>query len=199
MSRDVMIDIETLGEPVLSIGACAFDIDTGIIQGDFYCVVDLESQLRAGLAVEASAFHWWLRQSDVARDAIAVPTHDPGTAIESLRAFVFGEKATVSGLGVEPIAGSTGPAADRVWAYPVSFDLSRLARLCSAINVKVPWTWTNSMDARTLWKLALEVDPAAAKIEKKATSEKDHHALADAIEQAGWVAKYWKIAMRGPA
>jgi len=46
---DYMIDLETLGTkvdaPVLSIGAVEFNLETGKLGQEFYCVLDLQSQL----------------------------------------------------------------------------------------------------------------------------------------------------------
>ena len=72
MNKHVMVDIETLGTacdaPILSIGAVAFDIESGEISSKFYRAVDPSSALERGRA-DGGTLRWWMGQSDSARKA----------------------------------------------------------------------------------------------------------------------------------
>jgi hypothetical protein len=177
--RDISLDIEACGDVVVSIGACEFDLVTGDIGETRYWILDLQKQLNAGLKMDGKAFEWWLTLSNEARQAVTASVkRNPAAVIEELRAFIWHDKE-----------------AARVWAYPTSYDLPVIARMCGAFKVKVPWRWTETMDARTLWKLALMVKPDLARVEIEATIE--HHALADAEQQAKWIVAYMKPVLEG--
>ena len=95
--QHVMLDLETMGvrptSAIIAIGAVAFemprlaeggfDATDGknlIIPGktgeEFYCVIDLESCVQAGLTLDASTILWWMQQSDEARKQFDRPGVD---------------------------------------------------------------------------------------------------------------------------
>jgi len=123
--------------------------------------------------MDAGAFAWWLKQSDQARSAISTPTDE-----------------TVKNM-LKRLENFCKPHGLRTWAYPTSYDLPIIARLCGRFKMRVPWKWTETMDARTLWKLAKEIKPDADRIEVE--NPIPHHALEDAKEQAKWIAAYLKV------
>jgi hypothetical protein len=181
-AKNVMLDIESCGDVVLSIGAVHFDPHTGQTLHEFEVVLSVEDQIQRGLQMSGGAFFWWLKQSEAARFAITnhAPGTFPGDAISDLRTFVWNRYDETY---------SNDPF---VWAYPTSFDLPLIHRLAQAYQVRTPWKWTQTMDARTLWQLAIAKDKAAAEIE--AIDDPDRHtALSDARRQAGWVARYLRI------
>jgi len=178
---DVSLDIEACGEVVLSIGACEFDRATGTIDAEFYVVLDVAPQLAAGLRMDAGAFIWWLKQSDLARVAVCTDPQAPAAALTAFGTWLRRDKQS-----------------PWVWAYPTSYDLPAIERCCRAFGVKVPWQWTRTMDARTLWQLAIRADPRMAKIEKDA-GKTDHHALADAKQQVVWIMRYLSALPAAPA
>ena len=164
----VSLDIEACGEVLLSIGACTFNPRTGESLSEFYGVPSVGEQMQAGLRLDADAFAWWLRQDEEARAAIQTQDH------ASLVLHQFSEWVDRKAW---------------VWAYPTSYDLSVIERVYRAFHKRVPWTWTKTMDGRTLWRLACANDSALERIEKEA-NPCPHHALADAKEQARWFAHY---------
>jgi len=168
--NNVSLDIEACGEVVLSVGAVTFEDGTGVIGSRFYVVLDLKDQLDAGLKMDGEAFWWWMKQSEAARAIAGQLRARPADALQSLRSWWPDREA-------------------RTWCYPSSYDLPVLARVFAAFHVKPPWRWTATLDVRTLWKLACEVAPSAAEIERDKGPD-EHNALADAERQARWVARY---------
>jgi len=164
----VSVDIEACGEVLLSIGACSFDPTSGRSISEFSGVPSVEDQLRVGLAMDAGAFAWLMKQPDATRSALSVT--DPAEVVLS---------RFRSWLRLDAW----------VWAYPTSFDLPVIERVCRKFGVRPPWKWTKTMDGRTLWQLACSVDPAMKRIEESANPS-PHHALEDAKEQARWFSKY---------
>lgn len=182
--NDISLDIEACGEVVLSIGACEFDRSTGTIGREFYVVPSIAEQLAAGLKIDGPALLWWFKQADAARAAITDPEQVP--CVDAIRMFRdwFLSGRTLNTRGDLPAV------KDDVilWAYPTSYDLPIVAKFCHTFGLRPPWRWTSTMDARTLWKLALMVDPDLKRVETEATVE--HHALEDAKQQAKWIVAY---------
>lgn len=63
----LMIGLETLGNksytPIIQLGVCFFNIDTGDIGPSILFSVSLDSNLKYGLNnLSGSTFYWWLSQ-----------------------------------------------------------------------------------------------------------------------------------------
>lgn len=174
--RDLMIDIETLGNRpgsvILSIGAVAFDAETGEIGEEFYDAIDPSSAAAAGLTTDISTMMWWMKQSQEAQDA----AFSGKTAIELALA-----KLAFYALRV---------GATRVWAKPPSFDLVLLEAAFRACNLDVPWHFRTHRDCRTIFDLAGISPPSLGTA---------HNALDDAKSQAlGVIAAYAKLGASAP-
>ncbi len=181
----VSLDIEALGEVVVSIGACRFDLSSGESHEEFYRVLNVDLQLEKGLKASGEAFLWWLRQSDEAQQAVYLSTaHAPVPAL-----IDFAEWLNTIGV-------ATNRKNAWFWAYPTSFDLPIIERVARAFGLRAPWHWPQTIDGRTLWQLALAKDPGMKRVEQD-PAEVDHHALHDAKQQARWYAAYWKAVMGG--
>ena len=174
MNDSISVDIEACGQVVLSIGACKFNEETGVIGETFYSVLGVNEQIKRGLQMDAGSFNWWLKQSDVARQALSGEQEPVKDALKRLEQFAQ-------------------PHGSRVWAYPTSYDLPIIANLCGVYGVRVPWKWTETMCARTLWKLAMQHQPGIERIESE--NPLPHHALEDAKEQARWITAYLKAVL----
>lgn len=159
--RDLMIDIETLGNRpgsiILSIGAVTFDAETGAIGDDFYASIDSETAAAVGLTSDVSTMIWWLKQSKEASDAAFSGTQPIGAALEDFAAFV---------LQREP---------SRVWAKPPSFDLVMIEAAFRACDIQIPWHFATHRDCRTIFDLTAT---------KPTVAGTAHNALDDAKAQA---------------
>jgi hypothetical protein len=171
---NLMIDLETLGTavnaPVVALGACYFDPDTGEIGSTFDAAIKLSEAMRYGRA-SGETFAWWLEQSDEARRKVARGRH------ESVKVFEAFEKFCLKhGDNVKP------------WANGSSFDISILEySFMRILERPAPWKFWNIRDCRTIKELADGIVQFNG--ERKGVH---HSALDDAIFQAEWVSAYWQ-------
>jgi hypothetical protein len=165
-----MIDLETLGNSsnsvIVSIGAAAFNDDE--ITHKFYCVVDPQSCINAGMQMDASTVMWWLQQSQDARDAIAKQPETNVPIYIALERF-----------------SNWFPADAQVWGNGATFDNVILDNAYRKTGVVRPWKFWNDRCYRTLKNLypAIKADPFEGTA---------HNALADACHQANHAIKILK-------
>jgi hypothetical protein len=179
MNHHIMIDIESMGTrfdcPVLSIGACVFDPDTGIIGDKFYGAIDIDDAFRFGKA-SGDTVRWWMRQGDEAREAAVKGTH---TLEKVLTKF-------------EEFYAKQGKAC--VWGNGATFDISILEyAYFRCLGRKAPWDFWLVRDCRTIKDIANGImrEPPSP---FKGTA---HNALDDALHQAEWVSKFWQALRAG--
>lgn len=168
--RDLMIDIETLGTApgsvILSIGATAFDAETGEFGEYFYAAIDPQSAVASGLTLDVSTVKWWMEQSAEARaDAFS------GTRLFGLVLGEFGDYVR-------------RVDASRVWAKPPSFDVVLLESAFRACSILIPWSYRTPRDCRTLFDITGAVQPEVGTA---------HNALDDAKSQALGVIDAYRI------
>lgn len=172
--KHLMIDLETLGTkvnaPIVAVGACFFDPETGAIGKTFDAAIDVEDALNYG-KIEGGTFKWWMQQGEDARMKVVRGRH---LALKVMEAFVT--FAGTHGDQVQP------------WGNGASFDISMLDYAIPRITGKpVPWKFWNVRDCRTIKALADGVVNYSG--ERKGVH---HTALDDAIHQAEWVSVYWQ-------
>jgi len=172
---DLMIDLETLGTrvnaPIVAVGACFFDINTGKIGKTFDAAMDLAEALRYGRA-DGDTIKWWLGQSDEARQKVARGRSDPQKVYAAFMDFV-----RAGGDGIRP------------WGNGASFDISMLEySLGRVIEKAPPWKFWDIRDCRTIKHLA-DAKGLRFNGERKGVH---HSALDDAVFQAEWVSFYWQ-------
>lgn len=173
--QDLMIDIETLGTaanaPVLSVGACYFNRDTGEIGDTFHAKIAPEDALRYG-KMNGATFKWWMGQSDDARSKVVA-----GTKSAELVYRKFAEFCAKHGINVRP------------WGNGSSFDITILeVQFGRVLGETPPWKFWNVRDCRTVKDLA---NSAGFSYTGTLTGTA-HSALDDAVFQAKWVSYYWK-------
>jgi len=179
---EYMIDIETLATrndaAIISIGACKFDLATGMVSDPFLVSIDPDSydvdNCPFYLCSETQA--WWKKQGKEAQAALKinqVPTIY--IALDRMTEW-FEDCGFVKGYQF---------GGDRLWANPPQFDLSILRHAASKAygnDNDVPWHYRQEMDMRTLCHLNHDVNtydlPAACELLVK------HRADHDAIRQA---------------
>lgn len=170
--KDVMIDLETMGTragcAIVSIGAVDFDLDTGKIKKRFYSTIRLQTSLDAGLFVESDTVAWWLTQNEAARKEIAEAKTSLLNALNQFSNFL----------------GDFSEHCATVWSHGASFDIPVLEAAYAALRMRLPWSYSNVRDTRTIFDLA-GVRPDRSKGTK-------HIALDDAVAQAEAVAKAYK-------
>lgn len=169
MNTDVMIDTETLatgtGPAILTVGCVRFDPLGNEVDNPqmttLYFRVDYDSCLAHGLEVSESTVEWWGRQSPEAQEeALGDGTPDnPRLTLEEgfdrLYKFVWG--------------------ADRVWSNGATADIVWCETVFGRIGRAIPWKFWQVRDVRTAFDLG---------INPHMPQKTEHHALADAINQA---------------
>lgn len=162
----VMIDLETLGtrpgSMIVSIGACVFDLDTGI-GSTFYEIIDASSGAKGfnPLVIDGNAIKWWMQQSEEARSIF----NDP-------RARHINEVLLHFDRWLNEDA-----HAKFVWGHGASFDPVLLDAAFYSRDLKTPWSHKTIRDTRTVFELAqVSSEDFAAGVK--------HNALDDAIAQA---------------
>lgn len=172
--KHLMIDLETMGTrvncPVVALGACYFDPDTGEIGSTFDAAIDVADAMRFGVA-SGDTIKWWLGQGQEARDKVIRGRHGSVEVFEKFYAFC--EKG---GPDICP------------WGNGSSFDVSILDyAIPKILNKPVPWKFWNVRDCRTIKAIA---DGLVGFTEERAGVH--HSALDDALHQAKWVCAYWQ-------
>lgn len=177
--NQLMIDIETLSTSknaaIVSIGAVFFNIETGELGRHFYQLVSQKSCVDLGLDVNAETLAWWQKQADEVRIALnSIHGVHLAVALYNLNRFITSEcddKAVV-------------------WGNGPSFDCAILATAFNAVDMKLPWRYSNERCVRTMVDLGrtlLKMDPKHQRMIGTA-----HNALADAEHQAKYVSEIYR-------
>jgi exodeoxyribonuclease VIII len=171
-SPHVMLDLETMGvqsdAAIAAIGAVAFQPDDApgtAPAGEFYRVVDLDSSIRAGGSVSATTIAWWLGQSAEAQAIFrgSTPKVSIRTGLRDLRTWLT-HRDLFTG---EPV----------VWANGAAFDIPILESALRREGLRLPTSFRNIRDCRTLFRLVDQDIP-------KPDGVVAHNALDDARVQA---------------
>jgi len=191
----VMIDLETLGQQpgcvIISLNAVQFDLETGEIGKQFNRAIELESQLNAGLTIDADTFLWWMKQSDESRSSLVKDIkketfckigHNLQGALYDFTRWMV----TLQGEN-KYIPKSTNDNLI-VWGRGPRFDLAILAYAYKIINSQMPWNFRNERCVRTMEMLcpALKVQ-----LDKQRTSTL-HNGIDDCLHQIKYVSEIFK-------
>lgn len=177
--QNMMIDLETLGTfmnaPVITIGACFFDLSSGEIGATFYRKIDIADAMRFGTA-DAETIRWWLRQDPAAQKELADAKEPMAKVLKDLSAFY-----------------NSGNDA-KVWGNGPTFDITILDyAYWKCLGEKAPWPFWNVRDVRTVVQLAEGLEKKPAAFTKNGVA---HNALDDCKFQVGYVSKMYR-ALRG--
>lgn len=163
---DIMIDIETLGTApgsvILSIGAAS----TSEELPEFYCKLNVPSQLYSGLTVHSDTMAWWRKQSRAVWE-----NQTNGTAFLASALASFGDWIQAIRNGAPGAA--TGNRI-RVWGDGSTFDCVLLEEAYRRCGLVCPWSYQEVYCYRTLRQL---------KDSKKPIPKEHHNALSDAQAQ----------------
>jgi exodeoxyribonuclease VIII len=162
--RDVMIDIETLGNTpdatVLTIAGIAFDRmgHYGMVADpttlDFYYArVEIDHQNRQ---INEDTVDWWAKQPEEAKT----------------EAFHPDQRIPLDIAMIELNKWASG--ADRYWANGAGFDFTILESCNRQFNNKSPWNFWQVLDARTIYKMVPD---------HFIPQNNKHHALWDCLSQ----------------
>jgi hypothetical protein len=143
--KHCQIDLETLGtQPgsvILSIGAVLFDpaLPPDRCMGEqFYCVINRQSCVNAGLTVDPDTLTWWEKQSAGARQVL-LDAENPevsDTLEDALKMFA-----------------AFLPEGVKVWSNGANFDQPLLDVAYNRMGIALPWKYYNSRCYRTVVNL----------------------------------------------
>ncbi|MFZ6690262.1 3'-5' exonuclease [Undibacterium sp. SXout20W] len=137
----IMVDLETLGTGpgciILSIGAISFDPETNSTGRHFYMVINTESCLAYGLAVNPETLHWWEQQNHEAQEVLR-QANDYKTSV-SIK-FALNEFNKFISQHRDP----------EVWGNGADFDNTILAYAMTKCDLVPNWKFWNNRCFRTL-------------------------------------------------
>lgn len=169
----ISADLETLGtdgQPaLLALGAVRFNPEKDLNGplDTFYRTIDIQSCLDAGMTIDGSTLHWWVRQD---REALAHAFGGGPSLRQVLDDFYFWSS-------VQP-PGEEG----YLWGWSASFDCTHIETACRLTGATMPFDFRHQLCGRTIAKTAF---PEGIKYEDyQDTRYPNHHALGDAIRQA---------------
>lgn len=173
MMNDVMLDLETMGvgpnAAIISIGAVAFDLVTGELGQEFYGVIDLQSSVDAGGAIDPATVIWWLRQCDEARKEFGgAGAWSIGDALGQFDAFI--EAYAEPGF--------------RMWGNGAANDNTWLANAYRRSGKNPPWAFYQDRCFRTVRSLYPQI--------AWRNNGVAHNALEDAKAQARYLIDLFK-------
>jgi hypothetical protein len=173
--KQVMIDIETLGTGfnscILSIAAVQFEFglkEKNQTGKTFYKKIKLESNIEAGLKIDADTLKWWLNQNPQQLSELFSEPVELSEALDGLDEF-FKE------TGVE-----------YPWGNGINFDLVILRNAYNVLKRKTPWSHRKERDCRTIENIN-ETSIDARRLTFK--PENAHNALADCYYQIEYITK----------
>lgn len=182
-----MLDLETMASAddaaIVAIGAVEFDAQARL-GTEFYCCVDLQSCLNAGLQIEASNFYWWLSQDPAVQAELLHNQLPLNQALADFDAYLF----SISDHGNRRV---------QVWGNGSNFDNRILSRAYRALDRAKPHCWhpRDDRDMRTFLDAAklLGIKPKDLDYERVGMK---HQALNDAKNQALLIGKVMQLMRR---
>ena len=171
--QHIVLDLETLGTepgcPILSIGACAFDLEYDNIR-IFYKKLHLAYQPIDKINVDT--LKWWMEQDRAAQAAAWIEGGAAENCYAALQLF---------GIWVDSLKKISGGSGITIWGNSSSFDNEILRAAYKHCGVDAPWNFREDRDFRTLRALYKEKVPEPTFIGLR------HHAKDDAIHEATWL------------
>ena len=185
MFNEVMLDIETLGTKpgsvIVTIGACAFNLDTGQVSNNTFLVnIHVASSVKAGLTMDPITVLWWMNQSDEARHALTAKN-----------ALLLETALLQFSNWIGEIRKDAPQNKIGIWGNDNTFDLVLTEHCYDAAGITVPWSYWESRSVRTLVELGRRkgFDP-----KRDAPFEGvKHNAVADAIHQAKYCVSIYNL------
>lgn len=171
--KHLMIDIETLGTKpgcvILSIGAVAFNLDTGRTGPEFYDIISLESSVDAGFTIDPKTLVWWLQQKTSSLKDIIIE-NKPITSKSQFHMVMRNFYDFIQNLDIFMEL--------EVWGNSNRFDMGILEPYFSKAGLGLPWQFRNERDVRTLVRYGPEIKEKMVQ-EAKDEDQELHNAIVD--------------------
>lgn len=172
--KHLMIDIETMGDAILSVGAVPFSIhpermEIESIDRSFYAKVPLRASLEAGMNLDPNTVEWWLQQDKAAQDELL-----SGARFQTLRELCLSFHDFFSNRVAKP-------ADMTLWDKPPMFDIRLMREAFELAAVVWPFHYAATRDVRVILDVAKAADMTAV---LELVNPLKHSALGDARHQA---------------
>ena len=180
-SKDVMIDLETMGTgakaAIISIGAVRFSLHGyGEDLGDtFYATVSLQDSIDRGFTTDEGAIRFWMDQPASVREDSMSGNNSLFNALEFFKEWL--------------------PSNCNVWGNGTLFDNRLMREAYDAMGEPCPWHYRSDRDMRTFVALARKLgilDKTTNRMDVCPREGDHHNALSDAKHQARIVQAIFK-------
>lgn len=181
MRIDIVVDIETLGlssvNPIIQIGAVAFDIDSGVIIDKF----KMSAMVRKDVTINGETLKWWLEVNPTLLKSIICEA----TATEDLMLLRFID--WISKFRVD-----VGFNNVFLWGNGILFDNKILKDKIESYGMAYPIWYRNDRDVRTIVDVYCEkFSTNLDELKKKFTPTVEHDGLEDALAEANMLHYCW--------
>lgn len=147
MRIDIMVDLETLGltadNPVIQIGALAFNLSTGEKYGDFveYCKLDVAE---SGMFIDTNTYQWWLDENaGLLQQILAKGIASGNTEKQMIQKFV-------KWIGAIALKHKISKSNIHIWGNGMLFDNAIIHGKCKRYDILYPIIYQNDRDVRTI-------------------------------------------------
>lgn len=194
---DLMVDIETIGtkpnQPMIQLGAVAFDIETGAILDE----LNIGIAVGEDVAISGDTLRWWLKTDhDLFKELVLSGGLSEREAIMKFNSWVTGlawKYLAVPAKGVpnNPIAmieGSVDKTKVFLWGNGILFDNRIIKGKCEQYGLEYPISYKSDRDMRTISELYCEkYRVTEPELRAKFKPAHAHDALADCKAQCALV------------
>lgn len=187
----MMLDIETMSTHeskalVLSVGVVVFDLkpESPVIKHEGLWILNVNEQLVRGREVSLKTQHWWMEQSNAAKELwVTMQQNRVQHVLEQIALRYEGRW----GHPEAPLEGRC----EEIWANGTVFDIGNMNHLYLDFEVEVPWRYNQVRDMRTIVRVNPEHQKPTATMECERTDRIPHHPLADCRNQIDKLWQHW--------
>lgn len=192
MRIDIMTDIETLGKgmetTVFQIAACAFDINTGEIHGDFNQIANIKND--SNIPVDGGTLVWWLNTN---KELLS----------ELLNSGKYSQKDMFINFKnwIEQLQENAGDSRNIfLWGNGILFDNKLIQSKMKQYDIEYPIFYRNDRDMRTIVELAALKSGVQTEKEfrdmNRGKEYVEHDGFDDVKAQIEVLSKAWNIVMK---
>ncbi|MDH5159861.1 3'-5' exonuclease [Heyndrickxia oleronia] len=182
MRKDIMVDIETLGNKIdstiIQISAVSFDIESGKIHETFNEVADI-SKNETMIKATGSTLQWWVNtNAELFAELLTKGEKSSEDVLRNFHAWLTTDKETY------------------LWGNGILFDNAMIRNQFESIGLDYPIFYRNDRDVRTILELASSKLGISDKELRDSVYNKElvaHDAFNDVINQVALVSHCYNV------
>lgn len=186
MRKDIMVDIETLGNKIdstiIQISAVSFDIHSGKIHETFNEVADI-SKNESKVNVTGSTLQWWINtNSELFSELLTKGEQSSEDVTRNFHTWLVGIVSDQKDL--------------YLWGNGILFDNAIIRHKFESIGLDYPIFYRNDRDVRTILELASNKLEILERVLRDSIYDKElvaHDAFNDVINQVALVTHCYKV------